>query len=155
MLPDGIDDGGREVDVKVTQKHNAVVILRIRTHICCYAPLKHLPLYLPPASTLTLIRSMPACSPAERSKFPPSFTYSYLEGTHRRADQVRALSLQDKRETLAHVPGEGGFLQSLPHVHVSAVVVGDDEVEVDVSGQPEQSLHVGDQLLDPAGLVFY
>lgn len=33
MLPDGIDDGGREVDVKVTQKHNAVVILRMRTHI--------------------------------------------------------------------------------------------------------------------------
>lgn len=28
MLPDCINDGWREVDVKVTKKHNAVVILR-------------------------------------------------------------------------------------------------------------------------------
>lgn len=28
VLPDGVDDGGREVDVEVTKKHDAVVILR-------------------------------------------------------------------------------------------------------------------------------
>lgn len=42
VLPDHIDDGGREVNVKVTQKHNAVVILRIRTRIYCSIPPKHL-----------------------------------------------------------------------------------------------------------------
>lgn len=33
------------------------------------------------ALTLTFIRSMPACRPAERSKFPLRFTYSYLNDT--------------------------------------------------------------------------
>lgn len=28
MFPDGIDDRGREVNVEITQKHDAVVILR-------------------------------------------------------------------------------------------------------------------------------
>lgn len=28
VLPDGVNDGGREVDVEVTKKHDAVVVLR-------------------------------------------------------------------------------------------------------------------------------
>lgn len=55
----------------------------------------------------------------------------------------------------SHVPGERGLPQSLPHVHVSAVVVGDDEVEVDVSSHLEELLHVGNQLLHPPSLVFH
>lgn len=54
-----------------------------------------------------------------------------------------------------HIPGEGGALQSFPYIHVGAVVVSDDEVEVGVSSYSEELFHVRDQLLHPASLVFY
>lgn len=53
------------------------------------------------------------------------------------------------------VPGEGGALQSLLHIHVGAAVVNDNEVEVVVSSDAEQLFHVGNQLLNPATLVFH
>lgn len=88
VLPNRVDDGGREVDVKVTQKHNAVVILGIGTHIYGYTPRCNtcdfpVRALLSRALTLTLMRSMPACRPAERSKFPLRLTYSYLNDTRR------------------------------------------------------------------------
>lgn len=54
-----------------------------------------------------------------------------------------------------HKPGKRGLLESFLHIHVSAVVIGDDEVEVNIFSFSEQFLHVSNQLMHPSSLVFY
>lgn len=67
----------------------------------------------------------------------------------------RGMSVTTSSVKQRHLPGEGGFLQGLSHVHVSAVVVSDDEIEVGVSSNSEQLFHVSNQLLHPPSLIFH
>lgn len=76
------------MDGKVTQKHYTVLILgRKRKYSCPFHETKDTKQDTPSLShsdgvtedvILTVMRSMPAYRPAERSKFPLSFTYLYL-----------------------------------------------------------------------------
>lgn len=104
---------------------------------------------------LTFIWSIPACRPAERSKFPPSFTYWYLVNcTWVTSAQMLQHKFSFQVKWNEYRPGEWGLLEGLPHVHVSTAVVSDDEVKVRISGFSEQLLHVSNQLQHPTSLVF-
>lgn len=73
VLPDAVQDVGGEVDVQVAQEHNAVPILRVGTDTRGKLAAKpHQELQKPQREqcVLTSTMSTPACSPAERSKFP-------------------------------------------------------------------------------------
>lgn len=53
------------------------------------------------------------------------------------------------------LPGQSGVLQGFLDVHVVAVKVHQDDIEVGVLRGPVEAGHVRDELLDPAGLVLH
>lgn len=100
VLPDGIDDGGREVDVKVAQKHNAVVILRKRTHLFSETPLTFSS--VPYCRRLRHSRLLGWCPPADQQSAQSfhSASHTHTWAIHRCINRIEVLSLLDKREAL-------------------------------------------------------